>query len=322
MDELILKALRGSIDPDDKKRLDVWRSESSENEKHYQDVARIWQGTEPKSKASRPSANAIISAANKRQDSRRDIRIYSARRAWTGQLIKLAAMLAVLIGISFVVLQTNDETYLNSYSASGPGTETITLDDGTIVRLASGSVLHQERSFNSRSFRLDGVAFFAVRHDPNRPFLVSTDGGGVEVLGTRFEVGTTHKGFEVGVRDGLVAVHAASDTVQISTGQKAVVENGLPPVVSASNNADGLQAWPNGILLFRDTRLDIVVEELSAHFDRYVIVSDSSLSTVPVTAWFDGEPLEETVETVCLITGAVCEVFPSQIIISPKPSER
>jgi len=48
--------------------------------------------------------------------------------------------------------------------------------------------------------------------------------------------------------------------------------------------------------------------EVGGHFHRPFVIGDSALAGRRVTAWFDDEPVEAVVNTVCLVVGADCVV--------------
>jgi len=66
----------------------------------------------------------------------------------------------------------------------------LTLPDSSRVLLSVGTRLRLPRDFGlrARAVELDGEAYFVVRHDPRRPFLVRTRQGVTEDLGTSFDV--------------------------------------------------------------------------------------------------------------------------------------
>jgi transmembrane sensor len=66
----------------------------------------------------------------------------------------------------------------------------LTLADGTQVWLNAGSKLTyaQDYNFNERSVNLSGEAFFQVKTDKNKPFVVHSSGLSIKALGTSFNV--------------------------------------------------------------------------------------------------------------------------------------
>src|SRR5690606_24791229 len=66
----------------------------------------------------------------------------------------------------------------------------ITLSDGTKVWLNAESTLKYPSRFdsNERRVEIEGEAYFAVAKDALRPFIVTSRGQQIEVLGTEFNV--------------------------------------------------------------------------------------------------------------------------------------
>ena len=58
--------------------------------------------------------------------------------------------------------------------------------------------------------------------------------------------------------------------------------------------------------MFQGTRLDQVADEVSRHFGRVLQIDSSGLAQRRVTARFQGEPFENVVESLCLVTEADC----------------
>lgn len=112
-------------------------------------------------------------------------------------LIRIAAtfILPVALGvITYYVLRgsKNDDYPIVSNEISVPlGSKTVVvLGDGTKIWLNSGSKLQYPSRFqgNTREVILTGEAFFDVKKDTKRPFIVKTSALNIKVLGTTFNV--------------------------------------------------------------------------------------------------------------------------------------
>jgi len=98
---------------------------------------------------------------------------------------------------------------------------TITLSDGSVVWLNSGSYLiyPQEFSRKKREVYLAGEAYFEVTENTDKPFIVTTDDIEIEVLGTTFNVNSypENKDVETVLVEGSVKV-SRSDASQEKPG--------------------------------------------------------------------------------------------------------
>ena len=114
-----------------------------------------------------------------------------------GRLLKYAAILTVpfllSLGVWWVTSYQNTKNMaLTDFYVSQGRIGTLTLSDGTQVKLNSGSTLSYPQQFStfahSREVYLEGEAFFKVVHQSKQPFIVHIGNLKVKVLGTQFNI--------------------------------------------------------------------------------------------------------------------------------------
>nr|WP_255486875.1 FecR family protein [Mucilaginibacter sp. SP1R1] len=106
----------------------------------------------------------------------------------------------------------------------------IVLPDNTIVRLNAGSSLRFPVQFSEQKrevFLLDGEAYFDVKHDAAKPFLVHTAKVTTQVLGTSFNIKFYHElpELQVFVNSGKVEIHDEKHTLGMYTPQQQLSYN-------------------------------------------------------------------------------------------------
>jgi transmembrane sensor len=307
MEDLIAKVLAGEAADPEVRRLKAWRAESPDHERMYAEMQRVWQvtstpGGRPVPPA--PSLAHIIGEAERRRNKVVSLAGWRARRVRRWRVVAAAAAAAVLLIVGIPRLQRP----ATSSFATGAGEQrTVTLADGSVVRLGPETVLHV-RGASSRSMRLEGRAFFAVVTDAARPFIVETPVGRTQVLGTRFEMVSNADSLRVVVVEGRVALTASRTRVEVARGEVSAVTAGSSPSVPVAADVWALLHWPNGLLIFQATPLIDVLEQIERHFGVPFTISNDDLGQRTVTAWFDDEPLGDVVGTVCAVVGAQCEV--------------
>lgn len=179
-----------------------------------------------------------------------------------------AAAIAVMLWVNVAPRQS-----ANVVTAVGQR-QSLTLADGTRVDLNAQTSLKVDISGRTRRVLLaSGEAFFAVRKDPSRPFIVESPAGSVRVTGTQFNVRTeTDSTFEVTVLEGSVRAHpiavgsatrppqALTAGDQLTAGPAGVQVRRL----EAASVEDAL-AWRQGQVVFAGTPL----REALGRFARY-----------------------------------------------------
>ncbi len=104
-----------------------------------------------------------------------------------------AAMIALpMMSALLVYFLTSDPIAGDTVTVQAPKGEkaNITLADGSLVWINSGSSLTYNNAFNQKERKvfLEGEAYFEVAKDPKRPFIVHTRDMDIEALGTAFNV--------------------------------------------------------------------------------------------------------------------------------------
>lgn len=264
------------------------------------------------------------------REMRSDRRTLLLRFTWLS-----AAAVSLMILASWLWLYPRDQpqsTAPLSIAVQGPmpdaaSTETLTtalprqafvLPDGSRIILTRRSRLTFNKSFDAakRQVYLEGDAYFDVRRDPARPFVVYAGGLVTEVLGTRFFVRQRGKDrtTQVSVREGKVSVYAKGkpseseqNGVIITQNQQVVFDETSMRLVS------GLVAVPvplvlpdreTPILIFQEAELDWVLAELSRLYGIEFVVSSSALKNCRITADLNGLTLFTQLDLVCKSIGA------------------
>lgn len=166
------------------------------------------------------------------------------------------------------------------------GHKTIELSDGTEIELNTNTTLRTRLSGRERSVELvRGEAFFKVRHDSARPFVVSVYGHRVVDLGTKFLVRKYDRRVEVALIEGRARFESADATVQehsavLTPGDVVVANAGSMTVARrAPTVLSNALAWRQGVLIFHYTPLSEAVAELNRYNRERVVVADKSIET-------------------------------------------
>jgi ferric-dicitrate binding protein FerR (iron transport regulator) len=104
----------------------------------------------------------------------------------------------------------------------------ITLSDGTLVHLNSGSVLSWRAGFGngSRDISLRGEAFLEVAKDERLPFRVHLSNETVDVLGTKINVRAyNERSLQISLIDGSINVNRKEQRVHLKRGEEVVYSN-------------------------------------------------------------------------------------------------
>jgi transmembrane sensor len=184
------------------------------------------------------------------------------------------AAASVLITVGFMLWHTNDE----GYNTGDHEKLNIALADGSSVTLNHKSQLELANDFGkgSRHVSLQGEAFFNVRSDKSKPFVIAIGDHEVMVVGTSFNVNYSESLVEVTVCSGNVRLHSGDQFLTLKAGEKGMISRAGKMSVTEWDPND--LAWYSGTLVLKEKSLQEVAAMLSKLFNNTVEVSPSVAS--------------------------------------------
>ena len=229
------------------------------------------------------------SIEEKASDSNQGVRSIKAIRYY---ISAAAAGLALLLYFQFF---TGSSDIIQTIS----GQDKIqSLPDASFIHLNDMSkVSYDSKSYTvDRTISLEGEAFFQVTK--GAPFVVSTDQGSIEVLGTSFNVFSRKSGFEVRCFTGKVRVKSKESEVVLLPGQlystfSAKVSDDIQYFDQSQH-----QDWRQGFFSYQSAHLSDVLDEMARQYD-VTITLDEGLSDIEYTGFFLEGALEEALYSVC-----------------------
>lgn len=147
---------------------------------------------------------------------------------------------------------------------------TVLLADGTMVHLNAGSKLTYPVRFagGRRIVALEGEAYFEVTKDEEHPFVVRTQFGEINVLGTSFNVNayTDAKICYTTLVSGKVSYTASSkETVTLMPGEQAVATGGR--IEKRTVDVEEYIGWMKGVYTFNNRSLDEIMKTFERWYD-------------------------------------------------------
>ncbi len=195
---------------------------------------------------------------------------------WGSGLAMAAAVAALALGFGVLGESTLE---------AGPGeTLMVTLEDGSMVELNSGSSLSHPRwtppwSRPNRAVSLEGEAYFDVTPG-DAPFVVETFNAQVTVLGTRFNLRARDElggGTDLALESGRVRIAGRNGTteVELAPGQRSSVALGTTdPSPPEGTELERILSWRTQGFAALDRPLGGIVAELERRFGVEIQLGD------------------------------------------------
>ena len=218
------------------------------------------------------------------------------RRMHAGRRISLrrsAVRIAAAAVIAAVLLAGGLTTVLLSKRLAQPVTvvtqlgerSQVVLPDGTKVWLNSSSSVEYVAPFFSRQRRvkMEGEAYFEVEHDRRAPFVVSTNGLDIEVLGTRFNIRNDDNEHRVTtvLLEGAVKAYASGReqaSVRLHPAQQLVFDTRTHAMrLTDCPSAERSINWIDGRFCFEHDTFGEIVAELKRYYNVDIRFMDNRL---------------------------------------------
>lgn len=323
---LIIKVLLGEASEQEARTVQEWRNASAENQKLYEDFAKIWHVSPQAEPENIPNPeqewNSLAQALNLSTGKARVVSLPKAEprsSRWFQQTqywLAAAAVLVVILGALW--FNRLDNNLVEVATAIGE-TKRVELPDGSIVRLNAVSKISfvPELAGAERIVHLDGEAFFDVQREASapeagkqagseggRPFIVVTENARVHVLGTEFNVWARQAETRVIVQEGRVALQTSRPSepqrlILTANQMGTCVQDTLshqPMIVDAVQRL----GWLQGRIVFSKAPLREVVAELQRLYNVHIELAQPGLETETLTAAFEQKSVEQVLESICL----------------------
>jgi transmembrane sensor len=230
-------------------------------------------------------------------------------------IIKMLMYGAAAAVAVFFIFQNIGNDYDTSVNVPFAKTENVTLPDGSKVMINSGSELkYDAKSWaENRTVSLKGEAFFSV--EKGSKFIVETNNGSVQVLGTSFNVYDRGNQFNVLCETGKVAVKSASQETILTPQQSVSIRDSKHLFEKNVAIIDRRSTWQKGIFVYKASPLDEVIAELERQFDISISI-ENSLVDSNYTGSFNKVNRENALTEVFYPLGLKFEIDGKNVLVS------
>jgi transmembrane sensor len=314
-DDLLVSYLSGNCAPEVAVHIMQWRQAHPDHEKQFQDFKHIWETSARLGYAGKADAAASLQRLKQKAAAREAADTSRVRRMPTGKVwLSAAASMLVLMALAwwFAARSSRVEVYTQNQ------VQTDTLPDGSILTLNKNTELQFARELDGAQRRVlltKGEAFFNVRHQNHRPFIISAGATTVQVLGTSFNVKSINGGIEVIVETGMVGVTMGKQTVLLKSGEKAVTQPGTHTLSKTTNPDQLYQYYRTREFVAVNTPLWRMVEVLNEAYQSHIVLGRKQLRTLPLNTTFKNESLDDILSVIARTFNLTVERKSNQIIL-------
>lgn len=313
IEELLFRYNEGETSVEENAVIEKWMESSKENCKLAKDIQMMSFAVDMLQVASQVDKEEELTKIHSRMGGRTNNR-YLIIRKWV-QKAAVVLFIPVLAGWA-LQMYLNRKPQMTTQTIevkTSPGmTASVVLPDSSVVILNSSSALTYSPQFTgeTREVSLSGEAFFSVKKNEKKRFVVNTShGASVTVYGTEFNVDAYKDSKEVltTLVTGKIGFSfqrgKEKKELVMSPGQKAAYNVEQKTVKLSKANIEVETSWKDGRLVFNDTPFEQVLKSLSKHYGVEFVFAKESLRGNSFTGVFVNQRLERILEHFRLASG-------------------
>ena len=338
--DLLGKFLSGETSPEENDRIEEWKRTSKENLSEFERLRRLWKeadslintvpaqvdtdaawnrlsdrlfGEEISKKISdlrgAPAARTISDDASKKTVKEDEVMGQPSEKAGIRTFYYYAPRIAAVLIIGFLVyaiffMLPGGPEHIEI--EAGDAITVAELPDDSKITLNEHSVITYPENFqnNKREVTLKGEAFFEIRPDEQKPFVVRAQNALIRVMGTSFNVRALESDPEVSVtvEEGKVRFSDKEDVIYVilERNEKGIF-NRETGHIEKYDRAEGSEMfWKSRTIMFRDTRLSVVFSTLEKLYEKEIMIKDEAILSCELTAKFQDMDIEEILDKIAI----------------------
>ncbi|WP_294079116.1 FecR domain-containing protein [Proteiniphilum sp. UBA5384] len=265
--EQIAAFLKGEISTSEKMKLEAWLEDNPRHRAIFYSLEKEWKFLKASPTNKLPDKEQVWAKIQKKIDFPTAATLYTKHTVL--KITGIAASIALILGISLSFLINRTEHQSIQFTAFAPlGEKTqLTLPDSSRVWLNSGSTLTYYAHPHQRLISLQGEAFFDVKKNPHKLFIVQSGEISVQVHGTSFNVSAyeSDKVISVSLEKGHVSLINQSNGVVLTDlrpNQMAEITKSDLKYRVVADDVETTKLWTKNILKVYNNDIYEVVKKL------------------------------------------------------------
>jgi transmembrane sensor len=288
MDDLIGKVLAGEGSAQEQEQVERWAEQSDENKLYYENLKTIFEKAASTEIQLQFDTDAAWNNVRRKISPTKVVPLHPNKFY---QPLRIAAGLLILLGIGYTTYVVMAPPVQTLALRSDSITVNDTLPDGSTAFLNKKSELTFE--FNprekTRKVKLKGEAYFTVKHEEEKPFVIEAEDILVRDIGTEFNLKAypDKDTIEIIVTHGEVQFYTRNDPgLNLQAGERAIYTKSSKQFYRIDKPDTNVLAYKTKTFSFNNTDLKSVVNLLNEVYDSHIKLANDKLFKCRLTANF------------------------------------
>jgi transmembrane sensor len=306
IDHLIVRYLSGEATESERLQLEQWQEQSKSNKQYFDqffflhekvlashktvsvDVSRGWDSLKRNMSVTKTEIKA----------KKTEIRFYHL------PLVRIAAILILAIGIAlsfYKIYISSEKTTVKLVvveSHNKPFSQVLSDNSEVFLNRSSKIIYSSQFGRNNRDIVLSGEAYFNVKHETQKAFIVEAEGTRIKDIGTAFNIKAYPDSnlVKVFVESGEVMFYTKDDPgIKLTRGETGFYNKSSRSFKKVNQEESNILSYKTKVFVFQNSRLSEVIRELNSVYQSNIRLSSSDLLNCKITVRFENEDLDRIV---------------------------
>lgn len=303
MDDLIGKVLAGEATQEEIALFENWKNESEANKKYADHLKTIFEKAASAHIQVQFDTDAAWSRVRNKIKGDKQYTSSNESKSGYGFVWKIAAGIIFILGIGLIAYQWNKPVIETFVVTSETIVVQDSLPDGSTAVLNKKSELSYE--YNSkekvRKVKLTGEAYFSVKHEEEKPFIIEADEILVRDIGTEFNVSAypDKDTIEIVVTAGEVQFYTLKDPgLVLKAGEKGIYSRRTKEFYRLESVDVNDLAYKTKVFRFNNTEMTAVVKLLNEVYNSKIKLASAAIYKCRLTANFSEDNPDTIVDVI------------------------
>ncbi|WP_412468769.1 FecR family protein [Pedobacter sp. KLB.chiD] len=315
-DDLLISYLLKEVSVEQARIVENWRQNTSENEIRFQRFQILWDMSKKLDTGETLDPNHSLSALKEKIKNQQEKKLLTLKYRPTHVWMKVAAAFILIAAVAWIY--SFYQSVSNLQAVSGQMVKIDTLSDGSVITLNKQSIIEYPSEFKDRQRQValtKGEAFFNVKPNKEKPFLIQSGGTTIQVVGTSFNVKLKNGDVEVIVESGKVKVSKGGKSIFLEPGEKIIVPKVAKSLTKVKNPDLLYNYYRTKMFIADDTPLWRIVETLNEAYNRNIEIHNPTIRNLPLNTTFKNESLENILQIISRTFKITIDIKRDRIIL-------
>ena len=318
MDDLIGKYLAGEASEEEAVEVQTWANANEANGKYLDQFRMIFDRAATIQNDFQFDEDAAWKKLKAKIDPKKgNVAPIDPSRSTRTLFYRIAASVITLVAVGIYFYRSTAPVPAVEVVAVNKGIGDV-LPDGSDVFLNKQTKLtyQYDKKKKRRVVRLDGEAYFHVKHDEKREFLIDVAGVYVRDIGTTFTVKAYPESntIEVVVKEGEVEFFAEEGHGIRLTASSKGVYNRTTKLFKTEQPESNALSFKTKLFTFSNQNLGSIVRDINAVYDKKLVISNNLMNCY-LTVTFDNEDIDEIADVIAETFGLTVKRSGNEIML-------